>query len=1663
MNISVLFLKQLEMIVVAPLVCQCCSFGFSAKGLLQCALSDGKTVWLFEDGVNVQTFKFNEVLKLTFSATGLFVSEKTACTFVSRSSLASLNCRNPVVTFSSHDSSCVVIFESHARIFRVPWCGDEQINGCYEFGAVCDKSSIVALLDRNSGEVVVQNLKTTVRVQLTGGGAPVHLEFVWADSSIFLAVHMSSGSHCSIEIFVILHDDSLLTSTQVFHTHTLSQPSCSVSRLFCSSSHLTVVSLVGHRLCWQHYLLQNSFELEEGVCGEVSLPCDAERVFGVELRVSDIGKVSCHVGLRSATGTCSVVSAVLSTNSKALIEFILCEGSVQAQTLECSNSHFVLELSEACARSEFTMLKTSTHCILRKATRTNSSIGESATSVRNIDKKLRVHTTNFAVEIELEVFGNVLTWIEPLSCSVGEVLFADFQRGCVNVCLSCESTVTMLSWDVAMNICRRREEQNVCYTAFYKGSVWFSRTVEVFDYNWHTCETKKILECDEPVLQLAAAAQGVVALSLKTFHIVWSASPSVSCAGICRKLLQRSYLSDWRGVRSLLKTIVVDTETTNIARLLSCSSEAERNVCFLVEEVCEKSLGIESETYPLEELSIVAQSLTNNQLFGVSAVDQTMLFCVVEGLRLSSSVESLKDHAEKRFLIDARVAETKLRLKAGVSEATPLSVMWLAISESQDWAAAQFLSSQSSWNCYKTLKCVLWFRNVSSLCRAAENIGRTQFQASKDVRECALMYCLANKRNLLAALCKASNEIKLQQFFLRDFSEEKNRAAAVSNAFVALSKGNITFGAAFFVIVGDGRSAAQTVLERLGDFHLAVFVLRVVSNDNPDDIAWLMTLRQQSAVDTALLLWRAGQHVDAMIRLRESEVPKLEVLEILRYASRNVAVLSRRKNEFFRPLHERELLYDIVRFEDDRYIEELRSVAQMVAPAATVHRGVSQVNYNSGTLSWGGDSDDEQNDEVDVKHEPETSTVNDEDKRREFVSLAESLPLSLCHRPSLGVFRDPYEVDVDLELTEAEVMEAVFASSREEGSNPRVLIAGTVLLLTRWAQQRSNIALSIALVKTMKVWLSDLNVATEKSDVFPTVTSFLHALELTKKQFSEGTELDQDHVATSILTLFAAWSAQSVLSLMQVRALPVSHGIMSVAYTAAAMYTDSELTIVRGFLFNDAEPSWSAEQRRKAKELVWNAEHSEAKLSSEEMFFMSQQLRDYLRRFLFSVEERSLKPFNGVFQAKLSRLLIDVKNNHLTVLLENIQDSNPFVQFMESTTWERVPWKTRRNYVLITAIDRKLALLDRSTIVHADHAISSVAVDRSTFDSLVVCTNATSSLFHGVRELLAGDNPHTVNLLAAQRNATMSSLSSTLSVVGRRQADNTRCLGSLASATAVSHPQLPFFCTSHRESCIDVFSFGDECVVSSVKFEDGVARQARRPTSFSSCGTFLTVGSSTAGELFSWKFEDVLEGVSRSAAATVRVDDGICKTLTHLVPHSSVVMCSSDASVVGKSKHSVVKIADILLTSRVLSSCEVRHAVDFVSFDFSSKRALCLSADGMASIYDLRKNSIAEEAQLIGKKSKASSITAVEQCLYDDLLAIGSSDGTLIVMKGLVPFSLNDNTSEFYEVSLSASSVSGRNVPVVALSSAPSAMVFGLGDGRCGCVSVVPEAFKSYL
>jgi hypothetical protein len=323
---------------------------------------------------------------------------------------------------------------------------------------------------------------------------------------------------------------------------------------------------------------------------------------------------------------------------------------------------------------------------------------------------------------------------------------------------------------------------------------------------------------------------------------------------------------------------------------------------------------------PIEKLSEHEQEVLGSKALDSLPSSEAQLDLVSEANILSDlSRDPALMTRNARPLFEFLLAFARRRLRARQGNQSPLEHVtwcWAVIAESEDQVdlanrVVQTLQPQPrwsedvmiprgtfvlGWSSLRELGVAVWMKNPTFLKSLIERIAKSIFASTRDPKRVAMWYVAIGKTSTLAGLCRAASEPKLEAFFSKNFDEKKSKDAALTNAYVALSKGNVEFAIAFFLLGGDTITAVTVALQRGNDWQLGLLIARLITQDRPGaSLAELIEtcgLRKAIANDSPYaecsLLWVQGDQLGAVQVLQgmPCDEPPLQLcrrLELLKH------------------------------------------------------------------------------------------------------------------------------------------------------------------------------------------------------------------------------------------------------------------------------------------------------------------------------------------------------------------------------------------------------------------------------------------------------------------------------------------------------------------------------------------------------------------------------------------------------------------------------------------------------------------------------------------------------------------------------------------------------------------------------------------------------------
>ncbi|WCJ22439.1 transducin family protein / WD-40 repeat family protein [Euphorbia peplus] len=387
-------------------------------------------------------------------------------------------------------------------------------------------------------------------------------------------------------------------------------------------------------------------------------------------------------------------------------------------------------------------------------------------------------------------------------------------------------------------------------------------------------------------------------------------------------LLMNLYSGNWKRAYAAVRHLV-ECLTSGSASQERCSSGKDRQVVpqILLSNYFDGILSKDSMDSGLQWSANVQSPISSSQFFGydtkfdasnntfssttkselhsfVESLEKTNdLVVVTDGEKLqiltildllseiqqsSSAYENL-DEPGRRFWVAIRFQQLHIRRNSGKSISTGQMVVetslmsWAFHSDCQEALLSSFLPNEPSWKEMQILGVGFWFTNVAQLRTRVEKLARTQYLRNRDPKDCALLYIALNRLQVLAGLFKISKNEKdkpLVAFLARDFQEEKNKAAALKNAYVLMGRHQLEMAIAFFLLGGDNYSAVTVCAKNLGDEQLALVICRLLEGRGGSLERQLVTrFILPSATErgdywlTSLLEWELGNYMESFLSM----------------------------------------------------------------------------------------------------------------------------------------------------------------------------------------------------------------------------------------------------------------------------------------------------------------------------------------------------------------------------------------------------------------------------------------------------------------------------------------------------------------------------------------------------------------------------------------------------------------------------------------------------------------------------------------------------------------------------------------------------------------------------------------------------------------------------
>lgn len=288
-------------------------------------------------------------------------------------------------------------------------------------------------------------------------------------------------------------------------------------------------------------------------------------------------------------------------------------------------------------------------------------------------------------------------------------------------------------------------------------------------------------------------------------------------------------------------------------------------------------------------LTKLSKRLRIVSLAGLSRLEQNVLSALAQAASSVESILSSLDSSGARFaLISATFLEASptlsvpsaamasaLHSSAGDALSShflplegPSSSSRLSFSRGKQENEQSSTSTGSLWFKASRLGAGWWISTEPGAKALVERIARSEFNKTRDADRAALWYVALGRVKPLGALYRAQQNVRMSDFLLRNFRDEKNRVAAGKNAYVLVSKHRIELAAAFFILAGDVYGALSLLRVRLKDEQLAILLARIVDDGaHVEKVLTDIATSEDAQGDLhklSMIRWLLGHHFDAL-------------------------------------------------------------------------------------------------------------------------------------------------------------------------------------------------------------------------------------------------------------------------------------------------------------------------------------------------------------------------------------------------------------------------------------------------------------------------------------------------------------------------------------------------------------------------------------------------------------------------------------------------------------------------------------------------------------------------------------------------------------------------------------------------------------------------------
>ncbi|XP_040198599.1 dmX-like protein 2 isoform X2 [Rana temporaria] len=253
-----------------------------------------------------------------------------------------------------------------------------------------------------------------------------------------------------------------------------------------------------------------------------------------------------------------------------------------------------------------------------------------------------------------------------------------------------------------------------------------------------------------------------------------------------------------------------------------------------------------------EHASVLSSHLMHSSLPGLTRLEQMFLVALADTVAITSTElgESRDnnysggdnlDECGLRYLLAMRLHTCLLtslpplyRIQLLHQGLSTCHFAWAFHSEAEEELINMIPAIQKGdpqWSELRAMGIGWWVRNINTLRRCIEKVGKAAFQRNNEPLDAAIFYLAMKKKAVLWGLFRSQHDEKMTQFFSHNFKEDRWRKAALKNAFSLLGKQRFEQSAAFFLLAGSLKDAIEVCLEKMEDIQLAMVIARLYESE----------------------------------------------------------------------------------------------------------------------------------------------------------------------------------------------------------------------------------------------------------------------------------------------------------------------------------------------------------------------------------------------------------------------------------------------------------------------------------------------------------------------------------------------------------------------------------------------------------------------------------------------------------------------------------------------------------------------------------------------------------------------------------------------------------------------------------------------------------------